>query len=661
MFCVLVIAFGLRPLQRGPIRSDPEEQSWPAVPEGLAHAKPVARQALQADEEFDVALPGMDEESSKPRALLEARPNPPEPTVRSVPQLGPRADATADASPKPDATGMSADAAPKGAGEAEQAAEGTPWNELFETWAQGLRVSFVRAKDTTKKAIEAVVGQEQMRQLEYKFRNWTEIAICIGVAICLCLVLVGGMVCHVARRPTAQARRVGLYSIAELSLMTSFRFYGGLLVMSWLPFLLVHESKRFWPAHKTLFMGICKAMMGVAMGLSPIFGYLNDRTQHRWGRRRFWFLCGVTAVCVAIVVAALSSAYNWPAWVYVLTVIVWMLGESAADSTAEALVPDLCTPHDYNAAAAVRSVSSFLGSLVGCILIILLSILQLDHHWLYVTYLLAVGLTAPWTIMYAVPKETEMETAQTELRMERSLDSVFYQCYWKVLNASTAFRNICASVFLFTFSMSSACYLFWFLADVINVDETNTPLHFGSLAITFFAGACGFSFCMSLLMLPEVKSAQVMIFMYAVLDMCQPAAVLMGSSMSAKLGYIYILAFLRGCLFGGVNNLMQTLVWDAIPAEWKAGVGATSRMMAFVAVCRCVAAGLGNLIAGMVLDWSTAWSTEEGKYPVVGFVALHFMCAAAGLCSVWTVGKIDQDAPALPSKGSDDVAMQPAG
>jgi hypothetical protein len=37
-----------------------------------------------------------------------------------------------------------------------------------------------------------------------------------------------------------------------------------------------------------------------------------------------------------------------------------MLGEAAADSSSEALVPDLCTPKDFGAAAAVRTAAEIL-------------------------------------------------------------------------------------------------------------------------------------------------------------------------------------------------------------------------------------------------------------------------------------------------------------
>lgn len=505
---------------------------------------------------------------------------------------------------------------------------GRPATELVETWADGLRVDSQRAEKHMRKLFTHVLGEDKVAVLSRL--RLTELTASVWVSAMLCVALVGGMLLHV-RAPSNKKEEQPEVSVSQLALLCSFRLYGGLLVMTWLPYVLVKESAHFWPEHKTLFMGVCKLTMGLSMAFAPVFGYLNDRTKHPWGRRRVWFVGGVSCVIVGILLAAFSSSYQGSGWIYVLTVVLWMFGESAADSSAEALVPDLCAPKDFNAAASVRTVTFCLGALGGCIAIILLAAVGARHQWFYVIYLLMVGLTAPWTIKYAVPKEDEgEECAETEASMLQA-------CYGSVLNISDEFRTICAAVALFTASLSGNCFLFWFLSDVVGVQPRYIALHFGILSIVFFVGALLSSAGLSFVVLPAIPTAKVFMLIYAFLDLLQPATVLFGTSTSAHLSLLYLLCFAKGLLFGGCNNLMQSAVWGAIPLAWRGGIGSVSRMMAFVAVCRCVAAGVGNLLAGVVLDLSARHSHSD-LYPLGGFVAVHGLCSLCAVAAVMVLG-----------------------
>merc|ERR1719408_833093 len=111
-------------------------------------------------------------------------------------------------------------------------------------------------------------------------------------------------------------------------------------------------------------MGVGKLILAFAMILCPVFGLLNDQTVHPWGRRRSWFIGGIGLLMVGILGCAWASEQKAPT-VYLLATTVWCLGEALAESTTEALVPDLVSGEDWLVAASVRGILFMLGGFVG--------------------------------------------------------------------------------------------------------------------------------------------------------------------------------------------------------------------------------------------------------------------------------------------------------
>ena len=80
------------------------------------------------------------------------------------------------------------------------------------------------------------------------------------------------------------------------------------------------------------------------------------------------------------------------------------------------------------------------------------------------------------------------------------------------------------------------------------------------------------------------------------------------------------------------------MAWDSIPEAWKSGVGAVSRAQSWMAVCRSVGIGFGNIAGSMILE--SSYYLQENKppgpvkYPVHGYIALYAVSAAYCAISV---------------------------
>jgi len=120
------------------------------------------------------------------------------------------------------------------------------------------------------------------------------------------------------------------------------------------------------------------------------------------------------------------------------------------------------------------------------------------------------------------------------------------------------------------------------------------------------------------------------------------ACVIFFPTQHGRLVFLYNVAMVKGVAFGGIYNIMQPVTWDAIPEMWRSGTGSISRAMSWIAVCRSVGVGVGNFIAGFILDFAKTHSavpTQEENYPLCGYIALFLFTGSCSIVTIWLLCK----------------------
>merc|ERR1719253_75009 len=108
-------------------------------------------------------------------------------------------------------------------------------------------------------------------------------------------------------------------------------------------------------------------------------------------------------------------------YVYLFSTVIWCFGEALAESTTEALVPDLVTGDDWLRAASVRGILFMLGGFCGYGAIILqATMLRANQSVFYMYYLVIIFITAPFVCRYATPTEAEFKVIDDYVARERA-------------------------------------------------------------------------------------------------------------------------------------------------------------------------------------------------------------------------------------------------
>jgi len=399
-----------------------------------------------------------------------------------------------------------------------------------------------------------------------------------------------------------------------------------------------------WGSSQAAFMACCKLILGLSVLTGPFFGALNDRTRSSFGRRRVWFVGGAFAIVVGVALTALASLFKAPA-VFFLGVLVWTVGESASDSTSEAIVPDLVPRDDYDRVGAIRSMFYLLGGIVAYASIIVCSYyLRLPFYWLYGAFLGTLVFTVPVVIKYAAPTEAERLALEGEApEQETRLGSILWDAYIKPVAGADCkeFRTVLLSSTLFCAGASSILFILLVTRDVTRPgDERAIQLHFALACLSFFICAALGSVVSAYVAEPAQRRTLLVgiSVLYGVTELFMP---MVAFAPYPQLS-LYVVACVKGVLFGSIMALFSPLVWDTLPLKFRTpdetGHDHVADTMALASLFRQLGAGLGNAFFGFILQYSLASDVAEPvadgevvHYPLQGYFALF----AASAVTVW--------------------------
>jgi hypothetical protein len=465
------------------------------------------------------------------------------------------------------------------------------------------------------------------------------------------------------KQSAQQADRVPIWFLIALG---SYRFYTGFLAATWLPYLLAMEGNDLYHENQSLFMGVAKLIYGLTILTNPLLGLIGDRAvalSHGVGRRMF--LRTGMAIAGCGMYGCFLADYHHYFYCFVVGITLWRIGDATTDVTTEALMPEMVPSSQFTDASNIKSALFVLGGIFGYVALILME----DYHytWLYLAY--AFGM-----LIFSIPTQVLLaddaplrgrSTQQAEgflMSMHKAYIAPAFQDSW--------FPKLALAIFIFGFGTSPMFFLLLMIRDLVG---TTNPVHlqnqFSTSSIMFFVAAAISTVIGGLIdkwnapnqSSKEEQEQRVLISrltavvyvsgFYGLVCLAIPTVSLFHSS-SARVSIFYCCAVLLGASFGSGFARFQDLTWRLLPAG---NDSAKAMHMGFSLMCRLFGVGLGNFVAGWLLDWFTiknhggpshgamngAAVTDLDKvYKPIGYVVMMCTCAVACSGSLWVALRI---------------------
>lgn len=446
-----------------------------------------------------------------------------------------------------------------------------------------------------------------------------------------------------ARQDTKVSMSPPRWSFIGLIGLTSYRFYTGFMTATWLPYLLAMEGETLFPQYQSLFMGLAKLIYGVTILLNPIFGLVGDQAvslSHGVGRRLF-IRIGITFAAVGIYICVLSaSAADMLS--FLAGILVWRLGEAINDVTTEAIVPEMVPQEQYQMASGIKACSFLLGGLLGYIILYLTA--DVNYRWLYYAY--PIGMFTCCIPPLSLLSEDRPVGLTHRIQQQPFGDSL-WQAYVAPTKCKGGFPTACLAVFTFSLGTSPMFFLLLIVRDLVGVSNTSImQREFSFASILFFLLSAIAAVAISL----PGKSAPVdpdqpltrrtkkeiegrgfllrvcMLFLGVVVAGI-PALALLPHEKSRHNAF-YVICSVFGTFFGAAFALFQDLTWEMLPQDVN-----MANVMGFNVMSRLFGIGLGNFLAGLILD---AFYNEHNKGDRVYYPSGYLMMCTLSSIAVFT-------------------------
>jgi len=454
-------------------------------------------------------------------------------------------------------------------------------------------------------------------------------------------------------QPSFTEPRLQNWSRFGILCLTSYRFYTGFLGATWMPYLLAMEGSALMGHQQAFFMGTAKLVYGTSIMMNPIFGLVGDQMAvvSHWSGRRVFVLLGVAAGGLGIygcIVAAQIGSVGW----YMLAVVLWMLGEAIADVTTETLVPELLPRSQYDIGSALRAINFLVGGLVGYSTLI--AFRHCHHSWLYYGYLLVMLVCAFLTLMFADTQD--LETSCPRQKKTSSLGKLVKQAYTLPAQLEGGFPKACLCLFVFSAGSAPMMFLMLMVRDLIGIKEpVAMQLQFSIISVVFFISAA-LATVVEKFITPSVseeptteagpeagagdcrrqrREAVVLqwrlmvwsIVFFGVVEAAMPVVGLL-PHVAFRTVCFYAIGLFYGASFGSVYAHFQECTWSLLPP----GVD-VANAMGFAAMCKLAGVGLGNFLAGVILDICNSHSFIMGGYFVMCFLGTLLVVLSAKLAA----------------------------
>jgi len=439
-------------------------------------------------------------------------------------------------------------------------------------------------------------------------------------------------------------------SMATILGLTFYRLYTGFLSATWLPYLLAMEGAELWRDNQALFMGIAKLIYGLSILMTPLFGLLGDKLalhSHALGRRLF-VRAGIIVAGIGIFVCHWSAqtAPRQPGHfsLFMLGILIWRLGEGLNDVTTEAICPEMLPSSQYEISSAIRASMFLVGGLLGYVMVMLM--VYMPYYWLYHGYLIMMFVCGiPPLLAINSARDVPKNKTRGAGRTGQSLLASCVEAYVKPSQYEGGFPCACACIFLFSCGSAPMFFLLLMLRDLVGIDEqVRLQRHFSLISIDFFLSAA-VAAALNALAAPKkpangeraaateiratsFKLTAVAVISFGIVCILMPFVHFFPHKANRAQAF-YFLAALMGATFGSVYARFQDCTWQLLPPNVE-----FANAMGYSTMWKLLGAGLGNFLAGLVLDLfqeknqlaadASHHNTNLIAYKIGGYMAVCF-------------------------------------
>lgn len=234
-------------------------------------------------------------------------------------------------------------------------------------------------------------------------------------------------------------------SLGFMLAINSFAFCYGLVITTLGMIILPIEAVYIFPEAHAVMLAVMLGCTGVAQLISPVTGYLSDRSTSQFGRRRPIMVLGAVIAGVGTLGMSMSH-YHQQQVVYVVSLVLTVFGLNCSYSSYTALLPDFIAPEFMGRASGIMACLTTLGSFAGFALLGFL----LEATDAYPLYFATIAGSVILTCCIAPEKQLEkaLPIKLSELVASYTIDSHAYpDFFWVCVTRTFYYMGISVQAF----------------------------------------------------------------------------------------------------------------------------------------------------------------------------------------------------------------------
>lgn len=316
-----------------------------------------------------------------------------------------------------------------------------------------------------------------------------------------------------------------------------------LLVMLPGQFMVVQLASVLDPAEKVGIGSFILTEMAVVIGVSvPIIGWLCDRSNPRFGRRRTWALGGFIATTVPFAFVGLQP--TWQLAAVLLAVVA--IGQSTVLVSLSAMIADQVPPHQRGRASAAVGISQVIALAAG--MVIVTEVVK-DPIWSWVV-IAALALLVPLPFIIGFT-EGQVAPRPPAARIRKPINwRAYHDLGWAGLSR----------VLVNAGNLVGTTYLLSFLSDVLVVENPESSL---TALILIYLVASGLASFAGGALTDRMHSRRVFVAASAGLQVAAALTLAFVPTWSASI----VAAVLLGIGYGAFLAVDQALLTDVLPDD----------------------------------------------------------------------------------------------